>query len=52
MGRVNHRLVNQVIERDKRDSYTLDVDATVIEAEKEKAKVTYKGERGYQPQIG
>ncbi len=32
--------------------YTLDVDATVIEAEKKAAEMTYKGHRGYQPQLG
>ena len=52
LGKVNHHLVKEVVLRDKRNGYTLDVDATVIEAEKEEAKVTYKGERGYQPQMG
>ena len=52
LGEVNHYLVREVIGRDRRSSYTLDVDATVIEAEKEEARVTYKGEKGYQPQIG
>ncbi len=52
LGKVNHHTVSEVIRRDKRNSYTLDVDASVIEAEKEWAKVTYKGEKGYQPQMG
>ena len=52
LGKVNRHLVREVIKRDKRNSYTLDVDATVIEAEKREAKVTYKGEKGYPPQIG
>ncbi len=52
LGRVNHHLVWEVITKDKRNSYTLDVDATVIEADKEEAKVSYKGEKGYQPQMG
>lgn len=52
LSKVNHHLVSEVIRRGKRNSYTLDVDATVIEAEKEGARVTYKGMRGYQPQIG
>ena len=52
LGRVNHHLVSQVAGRDKTSSYTLDVDATVIEAEKDEARVTYKGEKGYQPQTG
>lgn len=52
LGKVNHHLVTEVVLRDNRSSYTLDVDATIIEAHKEEAKVTYKGEKGYQPQIG
>jgi hypothetical protein len=52
LGKVNHHLVKEIILRDKRSSYTLDVDATVIESAKEEAKVTYKGEKGYQPQMG
>ncbi len=35
LGRVNHYLVSEVILRDKRNSYTLDVDASVIESVKE-----------------
>ncbi len=31
---------------------TFDVDASVIESEKEKAKVTHKWDKGYQPQTG
>ena len=38
--------------RQARTEYTLDVDATVIEAEKEEAQWTYKKERGYQPMMG
>jgi hypothetical protein len=52
LGKVNHHLIKEIILRDKRSSYTLDVDATVIESEKEEAKITYKGEKGYQPQMG
>jgi hypothetical protein len=33
-------------------AYTLDVDATVIEAEKREAQWTYKKVRGYQPMLG
>jgi hypothetical protein len=49
---VNHHLVKQVILKDSRNGYTLDVDASIIASEKEQAKVTYKGEKGYQPQMG
>lgn len=52
LGKVNQHLVSEILRRDARSSYTLDVDATIIEADKEEAKVTYKGEKGYQPQMG
>jgi hypothetical protein len=52
LGKVNHHLVKQVILKDQRNGYTLDVDASIIASEKEQAKVTYKGEKGYQPQMG
>ncbi len=52
LGKVDRHLVREVILRARRNSYTLDVDATVIESEKEEAKVTYKGEKGYQPHMG
>jgi hypothetical protein len=32
--------------------YTLDIDATGIEAEKKAAKMTYKGCKGYMPIVG
>jgi hypothetical protein len=34
------------------DGYTLDIDATGIIAEKESAKMTYKGYKGYMPIVG
>jgi len=46
LSKVNHHLVREVISGDKGNSYTLDVDATVMEAEKEEAKVTYKRGKG------
>lgn len=52
LGKINHHLVREVILRDKHNSYTLDVDASIIESEKKDAKVSYKGEKGYQPQMG
>jgi len=32
-----------VLKREKVEGYTLDIDATAIESEKESAKMTYKG---------
>ena len=52
LGRVNRHVVTETIRRDKGKGYTLDVDASIIEAEKEEAKFTYKGGKGYQPQMG
>jgi len=52
LARVNKHEVAEVLRRDNRVEYTLDVDATVIEAEKEEAKWTYKKEKGYQPMMG
>ena len=52
LDRANHHVVREVMMRDKGKGYTLDGDATIIEAEKEEAKFTYKGEKGYQPQMG
>jgi hypothetical protein len=52
LAKVNRHLVKEVILKDQRNGYTLDVDASIIASEKEEAKVTYKGEKGYQPQMG
>jgi hypothetical protein len=42
LRKVNRHLVKQVILKDHRNGYTLDVDASIIQSEKEQAKVTYK----------
>ncbi|MDO8690339.1 MAG: IS1380 family transposase, partial [Dehalococcoidia bacterium] len=52
LGVVNRHTVGEVLRRDARKEYTLDVDATVIETEKEEAQWTYKKEKGYQPMLG
>ncbi|OGN97392.1 MAG: hypothetical protein A2Z77_02975 [Chloroflexi bacterium RBG_13_51_36] len=44
--------VREAILRDRRNDCTLDVDASIIASKKEVPKVTYKGEKGYQPQMG
>jgi hypothetical protein len=49
---VNKHEVSEVLRRDARVEYTLDTDATIIEAAKEEAKWTYKKEKGYQPLLG
>jgi hypothetical protein len=50
--RVNRTVNRRVLRRESRESYTLDIDATGIEAEKYAAYYSYKGEKGYMPIIG
>lgn len=61
LEKINRRLLKrgmkpveslQVERYDGIKAYTLDIDATAIEAEKESAKMTYKGFRGYMPIVG
>ena len=52
LGEVNRHEVAEVLRRDKGTEYTLDSDATVIEAEKAEAQWTYQKEKGYQPLLG
>lgn len=52
LAKVGRHEVVEVLRRDKRNEYTLDSDATIIESEKEEAKWTYKKEKGYQPLLG
>jgi hypothetical protein len=52
LGEVNARALKRGIKHDGIKGYTLDIDATGIEAEKQSAKMTYKGYRGYMPMVG
>ena len=52
LERVNDHLNHQLIQRSKSVDYKLDVDATIIETEKEAAQWTYKKVKGYQPILG
>jgi Transposase DDE domain group 1 len=51
MRRVDEEIAGVLVKRTGTSDYTLDVDATVIEADKREAKPTYKGFPGYQPQL-
>lgn len=51
-GVIRQVVVRRTLNRDTTTDYTLDIDATQIVAEKEAAKFTYKGERGYMPIVG
>ncbi len=52
LGVIRQLVVRRALKGDATTDYTLDIDATQIVAEKEAAKVTYKGERGYMPIVG
>jgi hypothetical protein len=52
LQRVNRGVFRRLLRRDDRASYTLDIDATQIVAEKREAHYTYKGEKGYMPMVG
>lgn len=52
LGLIRQGVVRRALKRDTTAEYTLDIDATQIIAEKEAAKVTYKGEKGYMPIVG
>jgi len=52
LGKVNDHVVKKILQKDPRTEYTLDHDATIIEAEKYAAQYTYKKEKGYQPFLG
>jgi hypothetical protein len=49
---VNRTLLKQAMKEDGIKHYTLDIDATGIEAEKKTAKMTYQGFPGYMPIVG
>jgi len=52
LEQVNRRLLKRGMKYDGITGYTLDIDATGIEAEKKTAKMTYKGFPGYMPMVG
>lgn len=54
---INKWIVRRQIRKDKKKrkenkGYILDIDATEIKSEKEGAKYTYKGSKGYMPMVG
>ena len=49
---VNDNLTRRVARKAKAEDFTLDIDAMEIEAEKEEAHYTYKGNKGYMPLAG
>jgi len=52
LEKVHQKLLKRGMKYDGLTGYTLDIDATSIEAEKQAAKMTYKGFKGYMPIVG
>jgi len=52
LAAVRQLIVRRALNLSTITDYTLDIDATQIIAEKEGAKITYKGEKGYMPIVG
>ena len=52
LEKLNREIIKQGMKYDGIRGYTLDIDATGIVAEKESAKMTYKGFKGYMPIVG
>lgn len=52
LAAVNRKVLKRGLKYDGIKGYTLDIDATGIEAEKESARMTYKGYTGYMPIVG
>ena len=50
--KLNRHLLKRALKRHKLKSFTLDIDATEIVAEKLLALFTYKGNQGYMPMVG
>ncbi len=51
LERINQRVVARELAQEAGTDYTLDTDATIIEAEKRSAQMTYKGMKGYSPLV-
>jgi len=52
LGQVRDALTARILRRDGVTAYTLDVDATLVEAEKRDAQWSYQGVKGYMPLLG
>lgn len=52
LGKVRDEISRRILQRDGISEYTLDADATLVEAEKRDARMSYKGMPGYMPMLG
>jgi len=51
LARMDRSFVYRALKSEETQDYTLDMDATLIEAEKRSAQMTYKGFKGYSPLV-
>jgi hypothetical protein len=49
---IQENISRRILKKEERQEYTLDMDATGIEAQKQTAAYTYKGYKGYMPMLG
>jgi len=52
LSNCNRAILKRGLKRTGKKEFTLDIDATQIVAEKQSARITYKGEQGYMPIVG
>ena len=52
LDHVNRALLASSLRNESLNKYTLDIDATAIESNKDSARFTYKGFKGYMPMVG
>ena len=52
LDKINANMTVRILRKAKEEEFTLDIDATEIEAEKRAAKYTYNGVKGYMPILG
>ena len=52
LGSVRDEINRRILRRDGISEYTLDADATLVLAEKQDARMSYKGLQGYMPMLG
>lgn len=52
LKRIHKNFSRRILKRAKEEEFTLDIDATEIEANKWEAEYTYKGQKGYMPIMG
>ena len=52
LGKVRDEVNQEILSRDGVKDYTLDLDASFVEADKESARYSYLNEKGYMPMMG